>query len=218
MIEVPYTLAGREIPGLAACDQSELPPAPCIFCARLIQHVNDGGSGWLLGAVVNGESRAYLQLQRGPVLSGVGPMDLAVRLRRELRRERRRPLPSVPAVAERGRAVRSRRMPDLRRGPLARRPAGDRQRTLPVVHRRTGLPAGAVRACGRGAAGDPARRRVRRMRSSRMCRSRMTGPPIRNDSACRWRSRSECILRGFRDDHGPQVPGVRGDHRPATGP
>ena len=66
MIEVPYTLAGREIPGLAACDQSELPPAPCIFCARLIQHVNDGGSGWLLGAVVDGESRAYLRCNEGP--------------------------------------------------------------------------------------------------------------------------------------------------------
>lgn len=54
-----YVLEGREVP--------ETPPdrcvgqAPCIFCDKLIGHLNDdGGTGWLLGALVGGEPKWYL--------------------------------------------------------------------------------------------------------------------------------------------------------------
>jgi hypothetical protein len=66
MIAVPGTLASREIPGLAAHDQSEVPPLPCIFCGEMIRHANDGGTGWLLGAVVDGEPRNYMYCNDGP--------------------------------------------------------------------------------------------------------------------------------------------------------
>lgn len=34
--------------------------ARCIFCGRRIKHVNDGGSGWMVGARVHGEARYFL--------------------------------------------------------------------------------------------------------------------------------------------------------------
>jgi hypothetical protein len=66
MVGAPYTLTGREIAGLAAHHRSEVPPSPCIFCGRAIRHVNDDGTGRLLGAVVDGESRTYLRCNDGP--------------------------------------------------------------------------------------------------------------------------------------------------------
>lgn len=65
MIELPYTSAGREMPDRAACSRSDVSPAPCVFCGRVIRHFNDGGTGWLLGAVVDGESRIYLRCIEG---------------------------------------------------------------------------------------------------------------------------------------------------------
>jgi hypothetical protein len=73
MTEVPYTLAGREIPDRATCNSAERPPAPCLYCGRTIQHVNDGGIGWLLGAVVDGESRNYLYCNQGPCARASAP-------------------------------------------------------------------------------------------------------------------------------------------------
>jgi hypothetical protein len=73
MVGVPYSLAGREIPDLAGRDRSALPPAPCVFCGRLIQHFDDGGTGWPLGAVVDGESRIYLRCIEGPCYRASAP-------------------------------------------------------------------------------------------------------------------------------------------------
>jgi hypothetical protein len=55
----PYTLAGRAIPEQAS-EGKEVAAAPCIFCGKLIEHVNDGGPGWILSAVVDGQARRYL--------------------------------------------------------------------------------------------------------------------------------------------------------------
>ena len=38
----------------------DLPAAPCIFCGETITHFNDGGRGWLLGAVVRGKKKLFL--------------------------------------------------------------------------------------------------------------------------------------------------------------
>lgn len=48
-----YILAGRELP------KKKL-KAPCIFCGDLIKHVNEGGDGWMLGAVVDGKTKYFL--------------------------------------------------------------------------------------------------------------------------------------------------------------
>jgi hypothetical protein len=73
MVGMPDSLAGREIPGLAAHDQSDVPPSPCAFCGRVIRHANDGGTGWLLGAVVDGEPRMYLRCGDGPCARASAP-------------------------------------------------------------------------------------------------------------------------------------------------
>jgi hypothetical protein len=70
MIEVPCTLTGRETPTLAAGDEHEVQPAPCIFCGETIAHVNDSGKGWMLGAIVDGEARTYLYCTSGPCARG----------------------------------------------------------------------------------------------------------------------------------------------------
>jgi hypothetical protein len=73
MVGVPYTLAGREIPDLAGRDRSEILPAPCVFCGRAIRHFDLGGTGWPLGAVVDGESRVYLRCIEGPCYRASAP-------------------------------------------------------------------------------------------------------------------------------------------------
>jgi hypothetical protein len=73
MVGVPYTLAGREIPDLAAGDHPEVPPAPCAFCGRVIRLLDDGGVGRLLGAVVDGRPRAYLRCGEGPCSRASAP-------------------------------------------------------------------------------------------------------------------------------------------------
>ena len=165
MVEVPYTLAGREIPDLAGRNRSEIRPAPCVFCGRAIRHFNDAGTGWLLGAVVDGESRMYLRCIEGPCSRASAPWiwrcgcsghhvenvgDRCHQCRRP--RGQAEPYDRVEC-------------PVCGAGPLAGRPARDRQRAVPVVHRRAGLSAGVDRRPGRDVAGDLARRRLRGMRS-----------------------------------------------------
>lgn len=53
----PYKLPGNSIEEAA---QQGVLQAPCIFCGKKIKHFNDGGVGWLLGAVVFGGVRTYL--------------------------------------------------------------------------------------------------------------------------------------------------------------
>lgn len=54
-----YILDSRAVHG-APEKGDDLPAAPCIFCGEIIKHVNDGGVGWLLGAVVDGKANYYL--------------------------------------------------------------------------------------------------------------------------------------------------------------
>ena len=56
----PYTLAGRSITGRVTAAGDEVPAAPCLFCGTTIRHVNDGGVGWLLGAVIAGRAEQFL--------------------------------------------------------------------------------------------------------------------------------------------------------------
>ena len=81
MNPVPYGLTGRQIPHHPVPEEREVPPAPCIFCGKPIEHVNDGGIGWLLGARVDGESRVYRHGHSGPCAADIGARDLAVRVR-----------------------------------------------------------------------------------------------------------------------------------------
>ena len=73
MSQVPYTLAGREIPELPICGNSEAHPALCVFCGAMIEHDNDGGMGWLLGALVDGETRTYLRCNEGSCAAASAP-------------------------------------------------------------------------------------------------------------------------------------------------
>jgi hypothetical protein len=72
-MEIPYVLAGRQIPDRPVPDSLAVHPAPCIFCGKPIEHVNDGGIGWLLGALVDGESRTYLYCNTGPCARASAP-------------------------------------------------------------------------------------------------------------------------------------------------
>jgi hypothetical protein len=62
----PYTLAGRSISGRVPEAGDEVPAAPCLFCGATVKHVNDGGVGWLLGAVVDGRSEQFLYCDQPP--------------------------------------------------------------------------------------------------------------------------------------------------------
>ena len=62
---IPYVLAGRELPA-ASGDRVAIPTAPCVFCGRSIRHFNEGGTGWLLGAVAAGQPGVYLRCLEGP--------------------------------------------------------------------------------------------------------------------------------------------------------
>lgn len=70
---IPYALAGREIPDGPAPDDLEVHPAPCIFCGRLLRHVNDGGDGWILNAVSEGVARRYMYCNEGPCSEASAP-------------------------------------------------------------------------------------------------------------------------------------------------
>ena len=64
---MPYVLDGREVP--ERCEGRNVGEAPCIFCGRTIGHYNDEMDncvGWLLGAVVNGESKEFLYCDQPP--------------------------------------------------------------------------------------------------------------------------------------------------------
>ena len=123
----------------------------------------------------------------------IGAVDLAMRVRPGLRRERRRSLPPVPETPARGGAVRSGRVPRLRRGPLARRPPGDRQREVPVVYRRAGLLAGPSLDSRMDAVAGAAGRRLWRMRSSERGPVRTTGPGCRRNPTNPERVRNERV-------------------------
>jgi hypothetical protein len=63
---VPYVLADREIPDAPAPDNLEVHPAPCIFCGTPLRHVNDGGNGSSVRAVVDGVANEYMRCSEGP--------------------------------------------------------------------------------------------------------------------------------------------------------
>lgn len=48
-----YSLEGRELHGDSLT-------GVCIFCGQPSTHANEGGTGWIVGSLVNGEARAYL--------------------------------------------------------------------------------------------------------------------------------------------------------------
>jgi hypothetical protein len=58
---IPYVLAGREIPEGPAPDGLKVYPAPCIFCGTPLHHVDDGGNGSTVEAVVDGLSHRYMR-------------------------------------------------------------------------------------------------------------------------------------------------------------
>jgi hypothetical protein len=60
-----YILAGRNIPDVKTKAQG-VPDAPCIFCGTSLKHFNDGGVGWLLGAVVDGKRQFFLYCDQPP--------------------------------------------------------------------------------------------------------------------------------------------------------
>jgi hypothetical protein len=70
---VPYVLAGREIPDDQSPDGMEVRAAPCIFCGRVLHHVNDGGDGLILNAVADGVARRYLHCSEGPCSEASAP-------------------------------------------------------------------------------------------------------------------------------------------------
>ncbi len=48
-----YTLDGRQLSLFAPADHGdEVPAAPCIFCGVTCKHINDGGTGWIVGAMM----------------------------------------------------------------------------------------------------------------------------------------------------------------------
>lgn len=60
-----YILEGREIPNVED-DARDVPPAPCIFCGATLEHVNDGGRGWIIGAVkADGSTGMYMHCNEG---------------------------------------------------------------------------------------------------------------------------------------------------------
>jgi hypothetical protein len=71
----PNTLAGRSITGRVPDDGDEVPAAPCPFCGATIRHVNDGGVGWLLGALVAGRAEQFLSCDQPPcaAVQAAGP-------------------------------------------------------------------------------------------------------------------------------------------------
>ena len=61
-----YVLEGRALGPKPPLDSDrELDSAPCIFCGRLIEHINDGGVGWCVGAVVDGRREYFLYCSDG---------------------------------------------------------------------------------------------------------------------------------------------------------
>jgi hypothetical protein len=70
---VPYVLAAREIPAGQPPDGMEVHPARCIFCGRVLRHVNDGGDGMIVNAVVDGVARQYLYCDEGPCSEASAP-------------------------------------------------------------------------------------------------------------------------------------------------
>jgi hypothetical protein len=70
---IPYVLAGREILDRPAPDGLEVHPASCIFCGRVVRHVNDGGNGWILNAVTDGVARRYMYCMEGPCAEASAP-------------------------------------------------------------------------------------------------------------------------------------------------
>ena len=70
---VPYVLAAREIPTGQPPDGMEVHPAGCIFCGRVLRHVNDGGDGMIVNAVVNSIDRQYLYCNEGPCSEASAP-------------------------------------------------------------------------------------------------------------------------------------------------
>jgi hypothetical protein len=63
---IPYVLAGRAIPDGPAPDGLEVHPARCIFCGTLLRHVNDGGDGSIVNAVIGGIARRYMRCNERP--------------------------------------------------------------------------------------------------------------------------------------------------------
>lgn len=67
-----YTLLGRDIQAATErLSQEErrtraIPSVPCIFCGEIISHLNDGGVGWCLGAMVDGKELSYLYCNQPP--------------------------------------------------------------------------------------------------------------------------------------------------------
>jgi len=50
-----YVLEGRDV-----IEREDEVSGPCIFCGKALAHFNDGGDGWLLGAIVDGKVRYFL--------------------------------------------------------------------------------------------------------------------------------------------------------------
>ena len=167
MVRSALHAGGREIPMSRPHDQSgNSRRPPCVFCGRPIRHVNDGGTGWLLGAVVAGESRTYLYCHDGPCSRSSATWIWRCGCTRATTSR----TSATAAVAAGGPgAMPSRTIgsnaPACGAGPLARRPAWHRQRAVPVVHRRAG-PTG--RCCTRPRPG----------RCWRSCRAASTGSEI----------------------------------------
>lgn len=67
--EPHYTLAGNQL-ALYAKDAYEVPPAPCIFCGKKVKHINDGGHGFLVHALLEGEAQQFLY-HASPVCTAV---------------------------------------------------------------------------------------------------------------------------------------------------
>ncbi len=63
---MPYVLIARDIPPGQPPKGMEVHPARCIFCARVLRHVNDGGAGLIANGVVDGVARQYLYCNEGP--------------------------------------------------------------------------------------------------------------------------------------------------------
>lgn len=53
-----HTLKGRAIHG-APAPGDDNPAAPCIFCNKLVKHINDGGTAWMVGGRVRGKTNFY---------------------------------------------------------------------------------------------------------------------------------------------------------------
>lgn len=57
-----YILKGRELPDDAG-DETE---SPCIFCGRLVRHINGGGTACYLGSIVDGKVCHYAYCNNAP--------------------------------------------------------------------------------------------------------------------------------------------------------